>query len=186
MRSTLDALLKLLPLENLPRTGWIQHGITDPETLAAHMLGVAQLGLALAPRVEPGLNVDRVVALAVVHDAGEALIGDLPRSGSSLLPPGAKQAAEAEAARIVLEPCHPTALARAREYEAGETREARFTRLCDRLQLGVRLLAYIRSGRRGLNDFVQTVQETDCQEFEVAVRFQEELIRNLADAASGS
>lgn len=183
MRATLDALLKLVPLEHLPRTGWIQHGIAPAESLAGHMLGVAHLALALAPRVDPPLDVDRVVALAVVHDAGEALLGDLPRSGSQLLPPGAKARAEAEAARLLLEPCHPTALERAREYEAGETREARFARLCDRMQLGVRLLAYRRAGQRGLADFVETVRGTDCAEFEAVARFQAELLGALSETA---
>lgn len=182
MHATLDALLKLLPLERLPRTGWIQHGISDPEPVAGHILGVGYLALALAPRVEPPLEVDRVVALALVHDAPEALIGDLPRSASALLPPGAKGSAEAWAARLLLEPCHPTALERSLEFEAGETREARLARLCDRLQLGVRLVAYLRSGQRGLDEFIGTVQDIDCSEFPAAEEFQRALITALDEA----
>ena len=182
MRATLDALLKLLPLESLPRTGWIQHGISDPEPLAGHILGVAYLALALAPRVEPPLDVDRTVTLAVVHDAAEALTGDLPQPGARLFPPGAKRSAEVEAARILFEPCHPTALERSLEYDSGETREARFVKLCDRLQLGVRLLAYRRAGWRGLQDFVDTVRETDCDEFPVAAEFRGVLLEALASA----
>jgi putative hydrolase of HD superfamily len=177
MHDPLDALLKLLPLESLPRTGWLQHGIAPAESLAGHSLSVGFVALALAPRVEPALDVDRVAVLALVHDAPEALTGDLSLAGSALLPSGAKRAAEGAAARELL---GPLALARWEEYEAGATREARFAKLCDRLQLGLRLLAYRRSGRRGLGDFEATLRETDCSEFEAAAEFQAELQAAIA------
>jgi putative hydrolases of HD superfamily len=69
--SLVDALLLLQPLGLLPRTGWIQHGIAAPETVAAHVLGTGLLVLALGPRVVPPLDVDRAAALALVHDAPE-------------------------------------------------------------------------------------------------------------------
>ena len=46
-----------------------------------------------------------------------------------------------------------------------ESREARLAKLCDRLQLGVRLLAYLNSGQRGLDAFVGTVRDVDPSEF---------------------
>ena len=69
LRATLDALLALVPLESLPRTGWIQRGVATPESIAGHVLGTGFVALALAPRVEPPLDVDRVVSLCAVHDA---------------------------------------------------------------------------------------------------------------------
>lgn len=182
MENSLRALLALLPLETLPRTGWIQCGIATPEPIAGHLLGAAYLALALAPRVDPPLDVDRVVALALVHDAPEALTGDIPRSGSTLLPEGAKREAEAGAADLVLGGLHALAQERFEEYEQAETREARLARLCDRLQLGVRLLAYTRSGRRGLEDFRGTLEELDASEFRPAEAFREVLLGALDEA----
>lgn len=185
MTELLQALLALVPLDRLPRTGWLQRGVVVPESLAGHTVGVAHLALALAPRESPALAPDRVVALCLVHDAPEALTGDLPRSGSRHLPPGAKAQAEAAAARELLEPLHPLALERWREYAGGETREARFARLCDRLQLGVRLLAYLRAGQRGLDDFVATVRALDATEFPAAAAFHGELLAALDEALPG-
>ncbi len=179
MRGTLDALLSLLALERLPRTGWIQRGVAVPETLAAHVISVAHLALALAPRVEPALDVDRVLALCVVHDSPEALTGDLPITGSVLLPPGAKREAEAKAAELVLRPLSELALERCREFMDRETREARFAGVCDKLQIGVRLLAYQRSGQGGLEEFVETVRATDVSEFPVAGEFKNLLLEAL-------
>ena len=106
-------------------------------------------------------------SLALLHDAGEALLGDLPHPAQALLPPGAKAAAELRAAEQLLAPLSSLAHARAAEALAGETREARFVALCDRLQLGVQLLAYVRAGQRGLEEFRRGLAGLDCGEFGV-------------------
>ena len=162
---TLDALLDLLALDRLPRTGWLLAGIDRPETVAAHGLGTALVALALGPKVDPPLDVDRAVALAVVHDAPEAWLSDVPRAGSRHLPPGAKRAAEAGIADELLGALSPLARERFGEYQAAESREARFAGLCDKLHLGLRLVGYARSGVRGLEDFREGLERLDCSEF---------------------
>src|SRR5262245_35300084 len=107
MDETLRALLALLPLERLPRTGWILRGASPVEPVAGHVLGTAFVALALAPRVDPPLDIDRAVALALLHDAPEALTGDLPRRGRELLPEGSKARMDAAAARELLLPLSP-------------------------------------------------------------------------------
>ena len=176
----LDALMALQRLQDLPRTGWILHGIANPETIAGHVLGTCELVLALGPRVEPPLDTQRALALALVHDAPEALLGDLPRTASELLPPGAKRTAEERAARRLLGPLSPLALERFEEHLRGETREARFARVCDKLQLGLRLLGYRRSGISGLEEFEATLGRLDCGEFAPARALRDELLAELA------
>jgi putative hydrolase of HD superfamily len=161
----LSALLPLLALDRLPRTGWLLAGVPAPESVAAHSLGAALVALALAPRVEPPLDVDRCVALALVHDVPEAWLTDLPRRAAELLPEGAKALAEERAARGLLEPLSGVALERFEEYRAGASREARLVRLCDKLHLGVRWLGYRREGHGGLDDFATGLKELDCREF---------------------
>ncbi len=180
----LEALLALGALEHLPRTGWLQRGIPDAEPVAAHVLGTALVALALAPRVEPPLDVDRCVTLAVVHDAPEALLGDLPRSAAERLPVGAKRAAETRAAQDLLAPLSARALESWREYDAAQTREARLVRLADRLHLGLRLLAYLRAGRRGLDEFIEGLQRLDASEFPPAEELRRSLLAALEHARS--
>jgi len=174
--SLLAALSALVPLARLPRTGWVMSGVAAPESIAAHAHGVSLLALALGPRVEPALDVDRAVALAAVHDAPEALLTDLPRTASKLLPAGAKRAAEQAAAQALLPPLSDLAQARFDEYLAEETREARFTRLCDKLHMGVMLVAYTRAGTRGLEEFGASLAALDCSEFSPCEALQEELL----------
>ncbi|MFT6041669.1 MAG: 5'-deoxynucleotidase YfbR-like HD superfamily hydrolase, partial [Gammaproteobacteria bacterium] len=47
----LETLLKTIPLGDLPRTGWIQAGLGDVESVAAHSHGVCLLVLTLASEV---------------------------------------------------------------------------------------------------------------------------------------
>ena len=178
----LARLLALQPLETLQRTGWVLRGIAEPETIAGHVLGTCHAILALAPRVEPPLDVERCLAIALVHDAPEALLGDLPRTAAELLPPGAKREAEEKAARLVLGGLSPLAEELFAEYRSQATREARFARLCDRLQMGVRMVGYRRIGVRGLEDFEATIRALDCSEFAPAAALRAEI---LADATSG-
>lgn len=175
----LEPLLALLALDRLPRTGWVQRGVPEPESIAGHVLGTAHLALALAPEVLPPLDLQRVLAMALVHDAPEALTGDLPKAASELLPAGAKQAMESAAAERLLVPLGPAAAEAFREFQAQETREARFARLCDKLQLGVRLVGYRRSGQRGLEEFSVGLRTLDAAEFAPLAAFQQELLAEL-------
>ena len=174
---TLPALLELLALDRLPRTGWLQAGVPAPECVAAHSLGVSLISLALAPEVEPPLDVDRCCALASVHDAPEAWLGDIPRTGARLLPEGAKRAAEERAALELLGGLSETACERWAEYEAGQTREARFVRTCDRLALGVRALGYHKAGLGQLGSFRTSIEQLDCEEFAPCSRLREDLLQ---------
>ena len=178
---TISALTSLLALDRLPRTGWLLAGIEDPETIAGHIVSTAHVVLALAPGVDPALEVDRALALAVVHDSPEAWTGDLPKQVSEGLPPGTKQSLEAKVADELLASLSPTARERHAEYAKGETREARFVRVCDKLQLGVQLLAYRRAGLGDLSDFEETLAGLDCGEFAPASKLHAELLAALAE-----
>ena len=178
----LEALVALTRLEDLPRTGWLQAGIRPAESIAGHSHGAALVALALGPRIEPPVDLGRVLGLLVVHDGAEALLGDWPRAARELLPAGAKAEAENRAGERLLGPLSDLARDLGREYQAQTTREARFARLCDKFQLGLRLLVYRRAGWRGLDEFEHTVQDLDCTEFAGTTPLHTALIRALAAA----
>lgn len=174
--STLAALLPLLALDRLPRTGWLVAGVASPESVAAHSLGTALVVLALGPRLAPPVDVDRCVRLAVLHDAPEALLTDLPRTATECLPAGAKAEGERRAAERLLAPLSPLAQAGFEEYRAQSTREARFVRLCDQLHLGLRWLGYRREGARNLGEFRAGLEALDCAGFAPCGELRAELL----------
>jgi putative hydrolase of HD superfamily len=179
--SQLDTLVALLALDRLPRTGWILRGVADPESVAAHSFGTALVALALGPAIEPPLNVDRAVSLALIHDTPEVCMGDIPRTGAELLPAGAKSSAEKRAFAQVLAPLSDYAEERGWEFQVQETRESRFARLCDKLQLGVRLLGYVQAGARGLGEFREGLEGLDCAEFGPCGALRDEILAALGE-----
>lgn len=127
-RSLLD---EALALKELARAGWVQSGVAHPESVAAHSWGVAWLALVLCP---PGLDLMRVLALAVIHDLAEVRMGDLtPRDPVS--PEEKAQREAAAAAELLAE--RPDLLELWRDYARRGSAEARFVHQLDKLDLGL-------------------------------------------------
>ena len=71
-------------LKRLPRTGWVESGVPDPESVADHSFRVALLTLVLADL--KGLDALKAVRMALIHDLGEAETGDLTPARRRLTP----------------------------------------------------------------------------------------------------
>ena len=61
--------------KKLPRAGWVEFNIKDPESVAEHCFRVNVLTLVLAPYLE--VNQEKLVKMAIIHDLGEKATGDL-------------------------------------------------------------------------------------------------------------
>ena len=145
-----------LRLKRLLRQGWIDRGVDAPESSADHSWGVALLAWLLSQQYT-GLDRDRVVLLALVHDLPEALAGDptpfddIRRTHGALsddhfrqMPPTsdasrrAKREAEEEAlASMIAELPVEIGLELRNawlEYDNGETAEAIFVKQIDKLE----------------------------------------------------
>ncbi len=181
----IESLVALGRLADVPRSGWLLAGLGRAESVAAHSHAAQFVALALAPRLEPPVDLGRVLALLAVHDAAEALLTDLPRAAAELLPPGAKALAEERAAGILLGPLGGEAEALAAEYRTGAGREARFARACDRLEMGVRLVSYLGAGARGLGDFCDSLRALDLGEFPPAAALRDALVARADALDSG-
>ncbi len=144
----LDTLDALDPLGELPRTGWLLRGINPCESIAAHSLQVALLVSMLvdACRAE-GMIVDGEAALrmALVHDAPEARLGDVPMPVKSPELDAALHVVEERLAAELLPPALHGAWSAA---EAGASLEARLVKAADKLQMLHKLSVYERQGRR--------------------------------------
>ncbi|MEM8933167.1 MAG: HD domain-containing protein [Acidobacteriota bacterium] len=156
----LDLLSELQSLDRIPRLGYAQRGVTEPESVAEHLFHVVFLVWALAPRVD-GLDVARAVDLAMVHDLAEVRFGDLPRTAAHYLPDGAKASAEAAASRDLLAPLGEERAALFDEYQARETREARFVAVCDKLQLLIKAAVYERWNAGAVGEFLDRLDAFD-------------------------
>ncbi|MFD1571392.1 HD domain-containing protein [Halorubrum laminariae] len=150
---TLDAVLDAYALKDERRTGWQLRGVDDPESVAAHTWGVAYLVLALGDRFRedlPGVDLDRALRLAVVHDVAEAETGDIAtRADSTAEPPdpAAKETAEREVMADLAAPLPDRVRDAWETYEDRQSPEAVLVKECDLLDVCLQAVIYERGDR---------------------------------------
>lgn len=74
-------------LKKIKRTGWVLRGVKEPESIADHTFRMALMAWLFARK--KGLNYEKVIKMALIHDLCEAGLGDITPY-DKLLPGGAK------------------------------------------------------------------------------------------------
>ena len=75
MEEILNFLIKAGKLKRSKRRGWLIHGIPDSESTAGHSFRLALLAWLLA-RKEKGMNIERIIKMALIHDLCEVYTWD--------------------------------------------------------------------------------------------------------------
>jgi putative hydrolase of HD superfamily len=168
---------RLLTLKLLPRTGWLQRGMHMVESIAEHTFGVATLALIIGDMI-PDVDRGRLLAIALLHDMAEALIGDLPVTASNLFGSEAKHKAERLAMIDLFGelPQIDEYLELWDEYTNRSSREARLVKQLDRLEMLLQALAYEQAGHRGMAEFWEGCDEGWSSEFPLVHSFAKHLI----------
>ncbi|XP_057809924.1 uncharacterized protein LOC131024432 isoform X1 [Salvia miltiorrhiza] len=76
--AAIDFLTLCHRLKSTKRKGWLNHGIKGPESIADHMYRMSLM--ALIADDAPGVNRERCIKIAIVHDIAEAIVGDITPS----------------------------------------------------------------------------------------------------------
>ncbi|MFP4375696.1 MAG: HD domain-containing protein [Spirochaetales bacterium] len=172
----LAILLRLFALKDQFRTGWTLRAVTDPESVADHSWGTALLCMSYATTA--GVDSQAALEIALVHDAAEAITGDVPTRVATMNDPvrhREKLRLEREAMDELLEGAPDTFREqierRWSEYEERVTPEAVFVRDMNLIDMCMQALLYERDGRvkapagigeetpyRGLEEFFATTR----------------------------
>ena len=140
-------ILRAYRLKHTDRRGWLRAGVDPVESVAAHSWGMAYLAVAACP---PHLDQTKVLALCVVHDVAEAIVGDItPHDGISK---DEKRRLEADAADLMLSDEMRNLFS---EYCEQLSDEARFVRQLDKLDMALQALVY-RSAGVDTSEFVES------------------------------
>ncbi|KAG0149228.1 hypothetical protein CROQUDRAFT_653782 [Cronartium quercuum f. sp. fusiforme G11] len=157
---TIQFMHILEKLKTTKRAGWVREGAREPESISDHMYRMAML--AMLSQEDATLDVPKCVMLAIVHDLAEAEVGDItPHDGISREEKHRRE--ETAMTRFTSELLPAGSVAGKRiwdlwqEYEAGQSREARFVKDLDRFELALQGVEYERRDQlSGLQDFFDT------------------------------
>lgn len=127
-------------LKTVTRSGWTSAG--QPESVAEHTWRLCLLALVLGPGF-PGVNLERLLRICIVHDLGEAIGGDIPAPVQAervrQAPDAGGKAAQERADLLQLLAPLPATLRDEitglwDEYEEARTPEARLAKGLDKLE----------------------------------------------------
>ncbi len=139
----------LYALKGIRRQGWMKKGISKVESVADHSFSLATLSMLMADM--KGLNVEKSVRMALLHDLCEAIVGDLtPKDRAKI---GIEKSVEEErrATEYILS-FLPRELAKKylelwNEYKTNSTTEAKLVKELDCFERAMQAVKYARNTR---------------------------------------
>lgn len=147
-----EVLHLALALKETGRAGWLRVGISSPESVAAHSWGMGWLALVLAP---PELDLQRVLALCLLHDLPEAVVGDVtPHDGISRQ----EKADRERSAAAVMLGARPDLWGLWEDYEKDRSPEAHFVHELDKLDMALQAIRYARERGADTAEFLESAR----------------------------
>jgi 5'-deoxynucleotidase YfbR-like HD superfamily hydrolase/DNA-binding transcriptional regulator YhcF (GntR family) len=140
LAGTAAMLFEMGHLKNLPRAGWLLLGIPQPESVAEHSFRVGVTGIVLAAMA--GADIGRTAALALMHDAHETRIGDVPSVGRAYVTTAVPEAVTAHQTAGMPEQVAKVIRDLTAEYEANQTPEARLAHDADKIETLLQAIEY--------------------------------------------
>ncbi|CAD5110901.1 unnamed protein product [Dimorphilus gyrociliatus] len=148
-------------LKSLKRTGWVNAGVKDPETVSGHMYRMAMLSFIIDEKRDH-VSRDQCIKLALVHDLAESIVGDItPFEGITV---EEKHRREKEAmeniAKLVSNTVGNELLDLWNEYEKQLTKEAQFVKDLDKFDMIMQAFEYEEAENKPgrLQDFFNSVE----------------------------
>lgn len=152
----LDFFQTVGKLKTIKRTGWINHKIPNPESVADHSFRTAVLAMVLAPKL--GVNVEKAIKMALVHDIGEAKIGDVVtmQGKQTLATQSEKLELEAAAFKQIFSLIDGDQFVSLfNEFEEGVTKEAKLVKELDKLEMAMQAYEYEKEYKINLEVFFE-------------------------------
>ena len=143
----IDFITEAGKLKKLPRTGWVESGVQEPESVADHSFRVILIALILAD--VRGLDSLKVVRMALLHDLAEVETGDLTPLQKKADSIATKRAEEEVMNKLLLK--LPEDIREAyqlawHEFSEASTQEAILIRDADKLEMVMQASEYQRDG----------------------------------------
>ncbi|UYP47870.1 hypothetical protein NEF87_004155 [Candidatus Lokiarchaeum ossiferum] len=157
--SIFKVYLQFNHLKRVYRKGWLKSGISPQicESDADHSLGVAFLGLILAQKYAPSLNQAKLLKMAIIHELGETVVGDITPDEDY---PTRKQEEFSVVQKILHDlPNSRELVGLYSEFENKSSPEGKFMKEIDSLEMVFQALIYEKEFNFDSIQFLESVQK---------------------------
>lgn len=161
--TNLQNLIKFLEitgiLKQTERTGWVEVGVYQPESVADHTFRTAFLCMLYADM--EALDPLKLVRMALIHDLPEAVIGDLTPSQKTTESKEKEETAISQILSLLPKNQREKYLAVWNEYQEGKTREAKTVRQLEKIEMALQAKEYqkLGSASQNLERFIKSAEE---------------------------
>lgn len=155
-RKVIDFLILIGRSKSILRSGWIREGIKDSESVAEHSFRLTVLTMILADQL--GLDKEKLIKMAIIHDLGEVVTGDIVWSRGKFIDikkRTEKENLEKEGIEKVFK-----VIEKSKEYVKifeemidRESQEAKIFWQLDKLEMALQALEYERNQNKNLDEF---------------------------------
>ncbi|XP_055809796.1 uncharacterized protein LOC129880015 [Solanum dulcamara] len=152
--NAIDFLTLCHNLKTTKRKGWVNHAIKGSESIADHMYRMSLMALIAGDL--PGINRERCIKMAIVHDIAEAIVGDITPSDG--VPKAEKsrreQAALTEMCKVLGGGMRAEEIKELwQEYENNASLEANLVKDFDKVEMILQALEYESEHGKVLDEF---------------------------------
>lgn len=155
-KSVVDFIAIVGKSKKLHRAGWVREKIKDPESVAEHSFRVSVLAMVLSDTL--GLDKEKLIKMALLHDLGEVVTGDIVWSRGNIIDIK-KRAEKEEMEKQGLEKVFKT-LENSNEYKKifeemikRSSEEAKIFWQIDKIEMAMQALEYERDEHKKLDEF---------------------------------
>jgi putative hydrolase of HD superfamily len=161
--TNLQNLIKFLEiagiLKQTERTGWVEVGVYQPESVADHTFRTAFLCMIYADM--EALDPLKLLRMALIHDLPEAVIGDLTPPQKTAETEEKEETAISQILSLLPKKQKENYLAVWKEYQEGKTREAKAVRQLEKIEMALQAKEYEKMGtaNKSLERFIKSAEE---------------------------
>ncbi|RLI02465.1 phosphohydrolase [Candidatus Bathyarchaeota archaeon] len=139
-KALLDFLSSAGKLKTIPRTGWIDSGVKEPESVADHSYLTTVAAMVLSDSL--GLDSLKVLRMALLHDLAEAETGDITPMQKQGNHSELEDQAMKEILRVLPEALRDQYWETWLEYQAKETPESVLVHDADKIEMVLQAAEY--------------------------------------------
>jgi putative hydrolase of HD superfamily len=146
-------------LKRTLRSGWVEVGIRNSESVADHTFRTAILCMVYSDL--DGLNELKLLRMALLHDLPEAIIGDLTPSKKTTGSKKEENVAMNHILSFLPKEQREKYMTDWNEYQEGKTRDAKAVRQLEKLEMALQAKEYEEAGstRQSLKRFIESADK---------------------------